>query len=131
MFRHQFCLDVGTVIIHCHATADESMVKDEREKLITAIQGRNAGEIQQALFSSKEIKDLGEIKDVYDDAQTTLGTLEVEMKEQGQEMKKWVSTKAQANSTTQISVLSVAHPHAILDDLSYKLCKDRRVGRHQ
>ena len=73
---------------------------------------------------------LGEIKDVYDDAQTTLGTLEVEMKEQGQEMKKWVSTKAQANSTTQISVLSVAHPHAILDDLSYKLCKHTHTHAH-
>ena len=117
-------VDVGTVIIHCQATADDSMVKDERKKLVAAINAKDAKALQMALETAKDIKGLDEI---VADAKQLLQQIHKEMEAEGKEVERWVSSTE--NSTQHIKVLSVAHPHAILDDLSYKLCKDRRAGR--
>lgn len=125
----EFCLDVGTVIIHYHGTADDSMIKDERKKLISALESGEIGDLQKALATASKIKDHAEIREVYTDASTRMGEEESKAKAENKPLpNKWVSTDGD-NDTEHIKVLSVAHPHAILDDLSYKLCKDRKAGR--
>lgn len=124
----EFCLDVGTVVIHCHANADESMIKEMREKLIHAIKTKNEETLQRALLITKTMKDEEEIRDIYEAANQTLGQVQADMKERGETLQNFVSA-GDENNPGQIRVLSVAHPQAILDDLSYKLCKDRKAGR--
>lgn len=145
---HEFCTDTGTVVIHIKGNADASTMKEERESLVKALQhdrneDQSAGEdkaarllahekdLRTALLSSRGIRPLaGLVKR----ATALANTIAAERKKIAAEKGEIFipcygghDTGDHANTANLIHVLNVRKPYSVLDDLSYKICKQNKL----
>jgi hypothetical protein len=141
---HEFCTDTGTVIIHIKGNADASTQKEERAVLVEALEhDRNLDaedpvalynhekKLRTALLSSRGIVAL---KGLVDRATHLANQISTKRKEiADKEQKLFVQCYGghdkgdQANTADLVHVLNVRKPYAVLDDLSYKICKQNKL----
>jgi len=123
----QFVTNTGTVIIHCSAREDVSVVRDERDKLARAIEARDELQLKSAIRSSDHIECL---KILVAEAKETL---ELVIKKRYDsciaEKREFVHIFPKdddaVNTAQIIHVHDVHRPYQVLDDLSYKITKSK------
>mmetsp|Transcript_8577 Transcript_8577/g.15851 ORF Transcript_8577/g.15851 Transcript_8577/m.15851 type:complete len:389 (+) Transcript_8577:224-1390(+) len=121
----QMCLGVGTVVLHCESAADVSMVKEERKRLMQALHDEDEKRLKSALMTSEGINAL---KPLWDEANAVLRRLEDERRQKCEKAGKpfkpiYVTDIHKRNSSRLIRVNDVMRPYAVMDDLSYRICK--------
>jgi len=135
----QGCLDfltgAGTIIVHCKGSLDASIISEERERLVKALQANDLVALKQAerIASRLEVQDglADELKDV----QAAIAEIEAEERKAAEaEGKTWrethvvdLASEMHVNTAQQIRVVSVTTPHSVLDDLSYRIVQSRGV----
>jgi len=119
----QSCLgymtNTGTVIVNVVAHADASAVEGQREKLRLAIASRSPADLRAALDAAGGA-DLPELRADMAEAHRLAAELSAGYHAP------YVAAKG--NTLFKLEVLSVARPYAVLDDLSYKITKNKGVS---
>ena len=141
---HEVCTDTGTVIIHIKGSADASTHKEQRAVLVEALEhDRNADgddpdalynlekRLRTALLSSRGIVAL---KSLLDRATHLANQIAAKRKEiAARDGKQFVECNGDqdasgyANTADLVHVVNVRKPYAVLDDLSYKICKQFKL----
>ena len=120
----QFLTNTGTVILYCSANADVSIVEDEREKLLEALEQRDEQKLKDMIHRASSIPQLSDL--------IKQATLLVEIlvqkrmaacRESGEEFHAIYAHREKVNSNAEIHVRDVYKPYAVLDDISYKISK--------
>mmetsp|Transcript_2687 Transcript_2687/g.4551 ORF Transcript_2687/g.4551 Transcript_2687/m.4551 type:complete len:140 (+) Transcript_2687:666-1085(+) len=113
----------GTVVINVNARYDVSAITDHRDKLILAMQQQSLPELRKAMAGCGGIPAL---KEEFDHAKALVDKLAKAAAEaSGTE---WVPTSKE-NSWNRLNVMSVTNPYAVLDDISYKITKNKGQPR--
>ena len=53
---YQYCLNTGSVTLHCAGSADTSTVKAERERLVDALQSEDEKKLREAILTAGNMK---------------------------------------------------------------------------
>lgn len=109
----------GTVVISVNARADASAVASQRDLLRRALQQKSLPLLHAAIDGCGV--GMPELKQELAQAKTLADEL---AQEAGEEGAGWAATPT-GNSLTRLNVLSVTNPYAVLDDLSYKITKNK------
>lgn len=122
----QFLTNTGTVIIHCSAREDVSVVQDEREKLTLAIESEDELQLKNSLKSSFNIEALQPLVKEAEELLVVMVHKRFEQcKKDGTEFKHIFAHKDQVNTSQTIYVHDVHGPFQVLDDISYKITKGK------
>ena len=147
---HEFCTNTGTVIIHIKGNADASTQKEERDRLVAALEhDQNADgndeeklyahekQLRTALLTSGGIKELeGLVKRARNMAEELNLKRKAIANDAGRQHRQCYGGNADPhqdmrNTAGAIHVLDVHKPYAVLDDLSYKICKQNQLGGYR
>jgi hypothetical protein len=129
----QFLSDEGTVVIHCAANSDTSIVKDEKIKIVEAL-NRSSNEniniddrereLRLAIETAMQVKSLGPF---IDKAKKEVARLVGERKKiaqtEGKPFEQIYVAEDRKNNPSRIKVLDVHKPYAVMDELSYKIAE--------
>lgn len=121
----QKLLGHGTVIMHCEAAMDVSMIKDERDRIVRALQKQDEKALRQVIMTAGTLRPL---KRLIDRAKNEANRLAAERKAkceaEGKHYKPmYVQESKTENSAKTIRVLDVKDPFSVLDDISYRISK--------
>ena len=124
---NQYLTNVGTVVIHCSTRDDVSVVRDERDKLTRAIEGRNELELKSCIRSAATIEFL---RPLIDEAEEILKAVIHKRFEDCQakniEFKHiFPHDSTDVNTAQLLYIHDVAKPYMVLDDLSYRITKSK------
>merc|ERR1711991_363545 len=125
--------DEGTVIIHCAANSDTSIVKDEKVKIVDAL-NRSADqnididdrerELRLSIETAMQVKSLGPF---IDKAKKEVARLVGERKKiaenENRPFEQIYVAEDRKNNPSRIKVLDVHKPYAVMDELSYKIAE--------
>ncbi len=124
----QYLTDTGTVILHCDSAGDISAQKQERERLIEAIETRDEQKLKNVLNSAANIPSLSPLLQQADVLlKEVIEHRRQECKAKGIEFKSMFASESKSNSSKIVRVLDVMRPYQVLDDLSYKITKSLRL----
>lgn len=120
----QYLTNTGTVILYCSANADISIIEDERERLLEALEEQDEQKLKTIIHRASNIPALSDL--------TKQASLLVEVlvkkrmadcKLSGEEFRAIYAHREKVNSNAEVHVKDVYNPYAVLDDISYKISK--------
>merc|ERR1712166_84539 len=126
----QNCCDVlmgtGSIIMHCRGSYDTSIVLEERERLMKALQARDLVLLKQAARIVRQLDNKEGLEEEYDEVKKMIKSIEDQEKVAAQAAgTEWIPTFAldpeDANTAQKIRVINVPKPFPVADDLSYRI----------
>jgi len=129
----QSCSDffsgAGTIIVHIKGSHDTSIITEERERLVRALQTRDLIQLKQAERISSRLEDQSGLYEELADVQRAIADLEAEDRKtaeaEGRPFRPVhvldIANEMDVNTAQQIRIISVTNPFSVMDDLSYRI----------
>ena len=118
----QYCLNTGSVTLHCAGSADTSTVKAERERLVNALQEEDERMLREAILTAGNMKVLRPLVNRCKNVVTKL-TADRKQREGDNFKPMYVKYPKHQNTSKNITVLDVVAPYTVMDDISYRISK--------
>jgi len=126
---YEWMTGAGTIIVHCHGSHDTSIIADERNRLVEALQSRDLILLKQAERICSKLEDQSGLTMELEQARVMINRIEeeqkAEAKEKGAEWEETYVLDLESNTAQQIRVPSVTNPFSVMDDLSYRIVNER------
>jgi hypothetical protein len=127
-----FCSNTGTVIIHCAANADVSIIKDMNVQLVRALNDASKPEIdldtreEKLKYAIESAMQIPMLKDQVARASKEVARIRSERIEKAKEpnakpFREIFVAQDRQNNPSRVNVLDVYKPYSVMDDLSYRI----------
>lgn len=130
---HECCTNTGTVILDIEGAADASTIKDERERIIKAINEEDEIALRQAILTAGNLASLQVlVRRATTEANRLAEIRRAECEKKGKAFKPiYVSGKVKSNTSKRIFIPDVVNPYSVMDDMSYRISKFTKQQRRK